>query len=262
MRASKPRSAVAAREEVRSPARHRVERVDLVVVGAAELAVGRPAARQRDAGRVARQRDEGHPPGGRVDADHDHRVRQVAGDPGPAAIGADEQDVEALLAVPSSTFGVGSPVGSACAGLAGAGPTWPPRRRQRHRGGVGVERDLRLELLEVEDEGVVLRRQGLEVRDLRVVAGVLGDVVDGVASDEDRLGDGHVAGQQHDDDGHQAGRGEQARAGRTDAAGRAPGARHRAPRAAGRRGPRRGATSTHCRTAGSARMVRTRCGPG
>ena len=46
---------------------------------------------------------------------------------------------------------------------------------------------------------------------------------------------GHVAGHQHDDERHEAGRGEQARAGRADARGRGPGARRRASRSAGRR---------------------------
>ena len=112
-----------------------VERVDLVRVLAAEGAVGRPVARERDAAHVARQGDERDLAGPRVDRDDDHRVGQVAvlRDALAAAVGTDEQDVQARLAVPSGPGGWGRASGLARV-RSGARVFGRERRLRRERG--------------------------------------------------------------------------------------------------------------------------------
>ena len=216
----------APREEVGPDAGLRVERVDLVVVLAAQGPIGRPVARQGHAGGIARQRDEGHPSGGRVDAHRDHRVGQVAVAASGGVVCADEQDVQALLAVPILELWLRRRLGIVRLFTRG--------RRQAGIGGclrgrTGLERGLESGFLVEQDEVRVLGGQHLGVWHRALVAAATREVVQEAVAGQSGAAHDDVAGDEDDDEGHQTGRGEHPAAGGADAGvlRQAPGVEHR-----------------------------------
>ena len=90
---------VVAGHEVGPVADRGEERVDLLRVDAARIGVAERSRRQRDVDGVARQAEHRDLLGDRVDRDDDQRVGVVGAFLRPL-VGADQEDVQALLAVP------------------------------------------------------------------------------------------------------------------------------------------------------------------
>ncbi len=172
--------ALAAGKEVGLPAGPRPETVDLGGVGAAVEAVGAPISGQGHVDGVTRQAQHRHLLSDRIDAGDDHRVG-VVGRLARAPVDAEQQDVEALLAVPGR-----------CHRFGGRLP------------GLGRRRALVLGRDGAQGVGRLVRGQGVR----RIGVFVIAAAADGghqVVGDEVVASHGDVGDRGHQDDCHEAG---------------------------------------------------------